>query len=84
MLKKENEAITDKIIRDIKNLFKEEEEDFYKEVTVGNFYSNTYTKYESNGDRNKTLSIEKYLNKTRPNLRDITKCFKSLINQKFT
>ena len=84
MLKKENEAIKDKIIRDIKNLFKEEEEDFYKEVRVGNFYSNKYTKYESNGDRSKTLSTEKYLNKTRPHLRDITKSFKNLINQKFS
>ena len=27
--------------------------------------------YESNGDRNKTLSVEEYLNKIRPYLKDI-------------
>ena len=32
----------DSIIRDIKNLFKYEEEDYYKLVTVNNFWSNNY------------------------------------------
>ena len=31
---------------------------------VGKFFSNNYTEYESNGDRNKALSIEKYFNET--------------------
>ena len=30
-----------------------------------NFWSNNYIEYESNGDRNKTLSAEEYLNKIR-------------------
>ena len=30
-----------------------------------------YIEYESNGDRNRTLSVEKYLNKTRLYLKDI-------------
>ena len=33
--------------------------------------SYNYIEYESKGDRNKTLSVEKYLNKTRPYLKDI-------------
>ena len=33
--------------------------------------SNNYIEYESKGDRNKTLLVEKYLNKTRPYLKDI-------------
>ena len=33
---------------------------------VGNFWSNNYTEYENNGDRNKTLSVEEYLNKIKP------------------
>ena len=33
---------------------------------VGNFWTNNYTEYENNGDRNKTLSIEEYLNKVKP------------------
>ena len=34
------------------------EEGDYKAVSVGSFGSNSYTAYESNSDRNKTLSIE--------------------------
>ena len=32
--------------------------------------SNNYSEYESNVDRNKTLSVEEYLHKTRPYLKD--------------
>ena len=38
---------------------------------VGNFHSNSYIEYESNGGRNKTLSIEECLNKIRPYWKDI-------------
>ena len=65
-LKKDNETIKDRVIRDISNPFEHEEENYYKPVRVGNFSSNNYIEYESNGGRNKTLSIEEYLNKTRP------------------
>ena len=44
----------------------EEEENYYKLVRVSNFWSNNYIEYESNSDRNKTLSVEEYLNKLRP------------------
>ena len=40
-------------------------------MTVGNFWSNNYIEYESNCDRNKTLSVEEYLNKIKPQLKDI-------------
>ena len=40
-------------------------------VRVSNFWSNNYIDHESNGDRNKTISVEKYLNKIRPYLKDI-------------
>ena len=33
------------------------------QYSVNNYWSNNYNKCERNGDRNKTLSIEKYLNK---------------------
>ena len=33
--------------------------------------SKNYVEYKSNGDRNKTLSIKKYLDKTKPYLKDI-------------
>ena len=39
-LKKENKAIKDKIIRDIRDIFEHEEESYYKPVRVDNFWSN--------------------------------------------
>ena len=41
-LKKENEAI-----KDTRNLFEHEEEDYYKPVRKDNLRSNNYTEYES-------------------------------------
>ena len=46
-------------------------ENYYKPVTVSNFWCNNYIEYESSGDKNKTLSVEEYLNKTRSYLKDI-------------
>ena len=69
-LQKENKVIKDRILRSIRNLF-EEEKNYYKPVRANNCWSNTYIKYESKGDKNKPLSIKKYLNNTRPNLKDI-------------
>ena len=48
-------AIKHRMIRDIRNLFEHEEEDYYKPVRVGNFWNNSYIGYESNGYRNKNL-----------------------------
>ena len=49
-------AVKDRIIRDIKCLF-EEEEDCYKPRRAGNFHGDIYIEYQNNGNRNKTLSI---------------------------
>ena len=56
-LKKENETIKDRIVRDIRKLSEEEKEDYYKPVRVRNFWSRNYIEYESNEDRNKTTNI---------------------------
>ena len=57
-LEKVNESIKDIILRDIRDIFENEEENnYYKPISVGNFWSNNYIEYESNGDRNKT-SVE--------------------------
>ena len=45
---------------------------YYKPESVNNIWSNNNTNYERNGDRNKTLSVEEYLDKARPYLEDIT------------
>ena len=65
----EKETIKERIIRDIKILL-EQEEDYYKSIRVGNFCGNNYTEFDSNGDRNKTLSIKEYLDKFKPYLQD--------------
>ena len=68
----ETKAIKDRLLGDINNLFEhKDEENHYKPVRVSNFCSNSYIEYESNGDRNKTLSLEEYLNRIRPYLKDI-------------
>ena len=66
--KKETKAIKDRIHRDIKNLFddEEEKENYYKPVRV-----RVNVECKSNSDRNKTLSVEEYLNKISPYLKDI-------------
>ena len=64
-------AIKDRILSDIKNIFDHEEENCSKPVRVNNFWNNNYIEYESNGDRNKILSIEEYVNKIRPYLKDV-------------
>ena len=56
---------------DTRNLLKLENEDYYKPIRVSNFYSNNYIKHESNGNRNKNLSSEEYLNKLKSYLKDI-------------
>ena len=70
---KETKSIKDRILRDIKNLFEHEKkaENYYKPLRESNFWSNNYIEYESNGHRNKILSLEEYLNKIRPYLKDI-------------
>ena len=66
-LENENEKIKDIILRDFKNLFENKEvENYYKPVRVNNFLSNNDIEYESYGNRNKTLSVEEYLNKIKP------------------
>ena len=57
---KETKVIKDRTLRDIVSLFEheEEKEKCYKPVRVNTFWSNNYIKHESNGDSNKTLSVE--------------------------
>ena len=63
----------EKTFNDIKNLFRLEKWLNYiviKDLQY-NIYSNNYIKYEGSSDRNKTLSIEEYLNKIGPYFKDI-------------
>ena len=52
------------MIRDIRTLFEQQEEETcYRPKRVNNSWSNNCVKYESNGGKNRTLSLDKYLNK---------------------
>ena len=68
--KKNERLIKDKIIRDIKTLF-QQEEDYYKPKRVSSFWNNSYSEYESNGDKNSNVSLDEYLIKIKPYLKDI-------------
>ena len=75
--KKQNEKIIkDNMIRDIGILF-EQEQDYYEPKRVSNFWNNNYKKYESNGGKNRNLSLHEYLNKIESYLRNITISFQS-------
>ena len=50
-MKRENEAIRDKVVRDIRNFFELEEGGYYKLVRIGSFWRNSYIEYESSSDR---------------------------------
>ena len=41
------------------------------QIRTNSSFNDNYIKYERNGDKNKTLSIKKYLNMIKPYLRDI-------------
>ena len=45
-------------MRDIRNLFEHDKEDYHKPVRVGNFWSNNYIEYKSNSDWNQTRSVK--------------------------
>ena len=69
---KRNKRIEDIIRRNIRNLFENKKaETYYQPVRVSIFSSKKYIEYESNCGRNKILSVEEYLNKIRPYLKDI-------------
>ena len=80
--KKYNERlIKDKTIRDIRTLL-EQEEKYYKSKSKINFWNNNCIEYENNGDKNRNLSLDEYLNKTECYLRNIIIVFKILIHRK--
>ena len=70
-VEEENKSIKYRIFRYIRKLFGHRG-DYNKPLSVGNFLSNNYIEYDSNGDTNKILSVQEYLNKVRPYLKDIT------------
>ena len=63
--------IKERINRNIRKLFEQQKKDYYKPKRVSNFWDDNYIEYESNGDKNRNLSREEYLNKIKPYLKNI-------------
>ena len=59
-------------IRDVKDLFDLSiDKNYYKPIITNSDFNNNYIQYESIGDKDKNLSIKKYLDMIRPYLSDI-------------
>ena len=54
-----------------KTLRKPKKEDYYKPQRVNEFQNNNYIEYESKCDKNRNLSLNKYLSKIKTYLRNI-------------
>ena len=46
--------------------------DYYEPKRVSHFWNNNFIEYKSNGDKNRNLSIDEYLNRIELCLRNIT------------
>ena len=66
-------------IKNIKHPF-EQGEDYYKPLRVSDCYSNKYIQYESNGDKNETLTIKEYPDTIKLYFKDIINNLKNLIH----
>ena len=62
---KNKKGINDKVLRDIRTLYESDKEDDYKPIRIGNAFSSNYIKFESNGDKDKILFIDDYLDRIR-------------------
>ena len=66
--KKQNEKIIkDKVVKDIRTLFEQQEEDYYVPKRISNFWNTNYIGYESNCDKIETyhlMNILRILNLT--------------------
>ena len=51
-------------------IIKEQEEDYCEPKRVSNVWNNNWIEYESNGDKNRKLSLGEYLHKIKPYLRN--------------
>ena len=66
-----------KIIRDIENLFREFDNDYYKPIKTKGAFDDNYIECESRGDKDKILSSKEYLDIIRPYLSDMINDYKT-------
>ena len=69
----------DRKIKEIEKILYEpkEEKYYYKPININNTFNNNYIEYDSNGDKDKTLSIKEYLDMIKQYLIDIIKNHKT-------
>ena len=68
-----NRLIKDRIIRDIKTLFEEEDHDnHFTPKKASNFLNNEYVDYQGSGSRNTNLLLNESVNNIKPYQRDLT------------
>ena len=67
------------VIRDIKNLFGEVDEDYYKPIKIKSASNGNYIKYESKVDKDKNLLPKEYLDIIRSYLSDMINDHKTRI-----
>ena len=70
-------------IRDLEHLFEEineNDDDDYKPILVKSSFNESYKEYESGGDKEKTLTVEKYLNTIMPYLKELVNNHKAINN----
>ena len=60
--------IKDRVLRNIRIFSESDKEDYDKPIRTGNDFNSNYIEYESIGDKDKTLSVKKYLHETKPHL----------------
>ena len=69
-------------IRDIENLFDDidDDDDYYKPISVKSSFKNNYKYYESRGDKDNKLSVEQHLDMIMPYLSDLINENKTIEN----
>ena len=70
------------VIRDIRKLYSEIDEDYYKPIRTKRDFNGNYIEYESKGDKDKNSSLEKYLDIIIPYLSDMINDHKTRIEGK--
>ena len=76
--KKKGNGIEDRVLN-IRTLFESDAKDYYKMCYyyICSAFDDNYSEYESNGGKDKTISVEEYLDKIRPYLSNIINDLKS-------
>ena len=75
---KKNNVMKDKTIKDIRTLLESDNEDYNQPVRTINAFDCNFIEYESEGGKNKTLSIDDYLKEFKPCLINMINDIKAL------